>query len=269
LELTRTQRIVLGSSLALVCLTLAVTTVARRNRGAVVVTDTQALPTPGVQQAAAGPQVVTVHVVGAVRQPGLVQLAPGSRIWDAVTAAGGFTDSANTQALNLAAAVPDGVQICVPTLRAPLPSQAGPMSGSGLGTEAPAATPDAYAPTPAEAGAPAPGYTPSWQGQSAPADSGAEGQPPAAQPSAGYDTPARQPATAIAAAPPSGVHFPVSVNRADASELEALPGVGPALAERIVRYRSTNGPFQRVEDLDNVRGIGPATLAKIAPYITP
>jgi competence protein ComEA len=54
----------------------------------------------------------------------------------------------------------------------------------------------------------------------------------------------------------------VAVNRADASGLEALPGVGPALAARIVEDRSRNGPYQRPEDLLRVPGIGPATLER-------
>ncbi|MBC9785012.1 ComEA family DNA-binding protein [Heliobacterium chlorum] len=49
----------------------------------------------------------------------------------------------------------------------------------------------------------------------------------------------------------------ININSADASELDKLPGVGPALAQRILQYRETKGPFQRVEDIQNVPGIGP------------
>ena len=50
--------------------------------------------------------------------------------------------------------------------------------------------------------------------------------------------------------------------------LEALPGIGEVLAQRIVDYRSENGPFRRIEDLLKVSGIAPATFEKIKDYIT-
>jgi competence protein ComEA len=50
----------------------------------------------------------------------------------------------------------------------------------------------------------------------------------------------------------------VNINRASATELDALPGVGPSTAQAIVDYRTTNGPFGSPEDLLNVKGIGPA-----------
>lgn len=59
----------------------------------------------------------------------------------------------------------------------------------------------------------------------------------------------------------------VSVNRATASELEELPGVGPVLADRIVAYRDANGPFDEVEDLLDVPGIGEAKLASMRDSI--
>jgi competence protein ComEA len=55
----------------------------------------------------------------------------------------------------------------------------------------------------------------------------------------------------------------VAVNRATASDLEGLPGVGPVLAERIVAYRDANGPFEQVEDLLDVPGIGESKLASM------
>ena len=56
---------------------------------------------------------------------------------------------------------------------------------------------------------------------------------------------------------------PLDLNRADDVQLDRLPGVGPALAGRIVANRERVGPFRRVEDLLRVSGIGPATLARI------
>lgn len=65
---------------------------------------------------------------------------------------------------------------------------------------------------------------------------------------------------------PSGrpeVESPIDLNRATASELQTLPGVGPVLADRIVAYRDSMGRFDRVEELGSVKGIGPATLARL------
>ena len=60
----------------------------------------------------------------------------------------------------------------------------------------------------------------------------------------------------------------VDINRATAAELQAIPGIGPVIAERIVTYRGENGPFGRVDDLMQVAGVGEKTLARIAPLVT-
>lgn len=80
--------------------------------------------------------------------------------------------------------------------------------------------------------------------------------------SMGYDMPV------LHAAPKADVKFetqaqPVNINKASAEELQVLRGIGPALADRIVKYRETNGRFAKVEDLGNVNGIGAAKLQKI------
>lgn len=61
---------------------------------------------------------------------------------------------------------------------------------------------------------------------------------------------------------------PLNINRATAKEFEALDGVGPVLAKRIIAYRSANGPFITLEDLDKVSGIGPAKFAQLKNQIT-
>jgi competence protein ComEA len=61
---------------------------------------------------------------------------------------------------------------------------------------------------------------------------------------------------------------PVNINTASQPELETLPGIGPAIAERIITYRETNGPFALIEDIQNVSGIGPATFEEIKDLIT-
>jgi competence protein ComEA len=61
---------------------------------------------------------------------------------------------------------------------------------------------------------------------------------------------------------------PIDLNRASQETLQALDGIGPALSERIVQYRTTQRPFQRVQELQRVRGIGAKTLAELRPVVT-
>ena len=61
---------------------------------------------------------------------------------------------------------------------------------------------------------------------------------------------------------------PVALNKASASELESLPGVGPAIAGRILEYRSEQGKFKEVSELLNVKGIGEKKLAQLREHIT-
>jgi len=63
------------------------------------------------------------------------------------------------------------------------------------------------------------------------------------------------------------VRFITNVNTAPASEISLLPGIGPALAQRIVLDRETNGPFGSLDDLGRVRGIGPKTIIQITPLV--
>ncbi|MFI8522837.1 helix-hairpin-helix domain-containing protein [Promicromonospora sukumoe] len=149
-----------------------------------------------------------VHVVGEVARPGLVTLADGARVADAVEAAGGVTRKGDLTAVNLARTVVDGEQLYVPKPGEPVPGGAGP-GGSGS----------------AASGAGAGG-----------AASGAAG---------------------------GGSGGTVDINTADAVGLEALPGVGPSIAQAIVEWRETNGAFASVDELDDVPGIGPATLDEL------
>ncbi|MFC0673914.1 helix-hairpin-helix domain-containing protein [Brachybacterium hainanense] len=157
----------------------------------------------GAVSTSAPPAPVVVHVSGQVANPGVVELPAGSRVEDAISAAGGAGGEADLDAVNLARPVVDGEQIHVP----------------------------------------APGEEPAPQG------------PP----------PAGGSRTGEAGGAPGG---PIDLNSADAPTLQQLPGVGPALAQRIIDHREANGPFQDVADLEEVSGIGPATLARIAPMAT-
>jgi competence protein ComEA len=60
----------------------------------------------------------------------------------------------------------------------------------------------------------------------------------------------------------------LDINRATAEELQALPGIGPVLAQRLLDWREENGDFRSEEDILSVSGIGQAIYEKIAPYIT-
>lgn len=146
---------------------------------------------------------VTVHVVGAVKRPGVYTLPAGSRIADALEAAGGLRRSARPELLNLAARLADGQQIVLP---------------------------------------------------------GASDAPAAAVPSGG----------ASSGTPGGAQHGgKISLNSADAQQLQELPGIGPALAQRIIDFREANGPFASVEELDAVSGIGPAVLGNLRELVQP
>lgn len=150
------------------------------------------------------PSVLVVDVAGAVTHPGLVRLAAGSRVADAIDAAGGPTPDADLARINRAAPITDGVRVYVPHVgETSVPSALG--------------------------------------------DSG----PPSAT----------GPESAVAAGP-------VNINTADASGLDALPGIGPATAQAIIDYRTQHGPFGRVEDLMDVRGIGEAKFAQLRELVT-
>lgn len=65
-----------------------------------------------------------------------------------------------------------------------------------------------------------------------------------------------------------GVSKKVNLNTASQSELETLPGIGPSIANRIIEYRDQNGKFSKIEDLQNIKGIGDAKFANIKEQIT-
>jgi competence protein ComEA len=149
-------------------------------------------------RAAEAPKLV-VHVVGAVRRPGLYRLSEGARIADALARAGGATGKADLTVVNLAALLADGVQVVVPRRLA----AAGGVASSSAGTAAAAA-----------------------QG-------------------------------------------PVHLNTATLEQLDALPGVGPVTAQKILDYRAQNGGFASVDELDAVPGIGPARMDQLREAVAP
>ena len=172
------------------------------------------------------PQTITVHVAGAVKNPGVYRLKYGARVNDGVIAAGGATSVANLDVINLATVLNEGEQIYVPKRgEKPHTITNRPQSGGvgGVGDSATGGT----------GGVNVGGGVTGGAGGAGGGESGA---------------------TQI-----------ININLASATELEQLPGVGPATAKAIVAYREKNGAFLRVEDLLKVRGIGPAKLSEIVP----
>jgi competence protein ComEA len=147
---------------------------------------------------------VIIHVAGAVAVPGIVQLAAGSRVHQAVAAAGGGTPTADLNRLNLAAVLTDGQKLYVPQAGEEIPAgSSGPPGDAGEGTD---------------------GGTASAGGK-------------------------------------------VNLNTASVEELDALPKVGPVLAQRIVDWRKEHGPFKSIEEVDAVDGVGPKMLETLLPLV--
>ena len=73
--------------------------------------------------------------------------------------------------------------------------------------------------------------------------------------------------TGVVQAESQSANAPVDVNRATAAQLESLPGIGEVKAAAILAVRDTKGGFQSLEELEAVRGIGPALVEKLRPYV--
>lgn len=183
--------------------------------------------------------VVVVHVTGAVVTPGVHELPAGSRLVDAVDAAGGATAAAEPEVLNLAARLQDGQRLHVPT-----------------GAQVAAARRRAATPGPSEATGSGPDGA-SASVATGTSDPGATGLDP---------TTGRPPTAAPTDATTAGAG-PVDLNRASATDLETLPGVGPVLAGRIVAWREEHGGFTAVGQLRDVTGIGEKTFQSLAPLV--
>jgi competence protein ComEA len=161
-------------------------------------------PAPPSRGGSRGAGEAVVHVAGAVEAPGVQRLPAGSRVVDAVEAAGGTVPDADPSRINLAAPLEDGQQVYVPRL-----GEVAGGAGSGGGG----------------------------------AGSGSAGGDP-------------------------GADAVVNLNTAGVDQLDALPGIGPAIARAIVDHRDRNGPFAAVDELLDVRGIGDAKLADLRDRVT-
>ena len=81
-------------------------------------------------------------------------------------------------------------------------------------------------------------------------------------------SPPVQTAQPVAAASPAKAESKIDINHANAAELQALPGVGPVLAQRMVEWRTAHGRYRTVEDLQEVKGIGKKRLEQMRSFIT-
>jgi competence protein ComEA len=146
---------------------------------------------------------LVVYVSGRVRHPGVLSLPSGSRVHDALKAAGGALPRSDLMSINLAQPLADGEQILV--------ARTGTASSVSAGS---------------------------------------------AGPSSG------------GAGPGSGaIGAVVDINAGDLTALDALPGVGPVLAQRILDWRTAHGRFTSVDELDEISGIGDKLMAEIRPHV--
>ncbi len=200
-------------------------------------------PTP---VSTATPTLAQVYVSGAVRRPGVVKLTGDARLADAVAAAGGMTAEAAPGVINLAARVQDGQHVHVPTAAE---SDAASLTAGHAVT----------GPAEGVVGLSAAGG--GFDGTALPLGGAGSGTRllgvPVAEAALGQGA-------GQASAAGDGR---IAINRATAAELERLPGVGPALAGRIVAYREAHGPFRSPQDLLAVSGIGEKTLARFVDQI--
>ena len=185
-------------------------------------------PSESAQGGASGEATVRVHVAGAVNNPGVYTLPAQGRAVDAIAAASGAAADADLDRVNLAGALSDGVQIYVP------------HRGE---TAAPAQI------------QPNGGRANAGQGNAANGASQDGTQP----------QPAR---TLTPAGSAQKGSTPVNINTATAEELQTLPRIGPAMAQRIIAWREAHGGFRSVDELDAVPGIGPSMLENLRPLVT-
>lgn len=207
--------------------------------------------TPGAPAAAAStPAPLVVFVSGAVGHPGLYTLPQGSRIGDAIAAAGGLLPQVDSAFVNQAQPLTDGAQLHIPAAPAGMSPTAASTPQSNM--------PEPQGATTGQAGAPAELPTTPAAGLTAalPTPTALVHSATLAPDPAGGQTGAATPAQLAGG--------PINVNTATAAELESLPGIGPSKAQGIV----DNRPYASIEDLDRVPGIGPATLERLRPLVT-
>lgn len=186
--------------------------------------------------AATPPPIVAVSIMGAVHAPGFYKMPEDSRVYDLIEKAHGITPDADLDDINLAARLIDGTTLTIPAR----PIQG--AQGEKLVVKG--------APTAAEVNPPY--YT--CSGWISGFTSAQSSQPEIGAPVSG-DTSGK---------PAGGL---INLNTASQQELETLPGIGPALAARIIAFRAQRS-FQSVDDLEQVPGIGEKRLETVRSLVT-
>ena len=212
------------------------------------ISPTDAGPSPNREGANAGnastpansTNEIVVHVAGAVKKPGVYHLPAGSRNDDAIQKAGGPTAEANTDGLNLASRVEDGSQLYLPTRKQH------PEGGADAPTTTSTSAPISAVSSPAT----------KTSGKSASKTAAQSGAKTAGGAKGGKGGKLSDPAQGT-----------VNINTASAEELQRIPGIGPAMAERILDFRKQNGKFTAPEDMLQISGIGEKKFAKMQPFV--
>lgn len=192
---------------------------------------------PIVESVAPPAPLLGVSVAGAVRAPGFYWLPQDARVQELIDAAGGLTEDADITDIKLSARLIDATTLSIPRM-AKLENEGGVIRGKGRQALL----------------NPAP-YTNSGFGLDIPA---------AAAPAASAPTTTAKPDTGSVAAAATAASGKVNVNTASASELDTLPGIGPAFAQRIIEHR----PFESIEDLNRVPGIAEKRLDALRDHVT-
>jgi competence protein ComEA len=235
-------------------------------------------PISAQRTSALAPKVV-VHVTGRVHRPGVYTLGTDARVQDAVRRAGGPLPDADVNAINLASWAEDGPRIEVPakpkatassdTRLATAPVLSEPFAEEDQPIAANAQVEPNAEPDKRAASSSANASTPRIQSRKTARATKAK-KPKAAKPT----TIAGMPRALTAAGKPSDnaspeflEKHPLNLNTANAAQLEALPGVGPAMSQKILETRKQNGGFKSVDELDEVPGIGPKKMEALRPLI--
>lgn len=188
----------------------------------------------------AEPEEVAVAAMGAVESEGLYRLPADARVGDLLKKAGGATEEADLSDINLGARLIDGTTLTVPT-KATAQVADGKITLRGAqALQAP--NPPQYSRA----------YAAAHAGEVTRVEKGN------ATSTGGDDAPSSE-------ASSSGGR--INLNSASQAELETLPGIGPALAQRIIEYRSQT-PFTTIEQLDEVSGFGEKRVAQLRPLVT-
>ena len=148
---------------------------------------------------------IAIHIIGEVKNEGLIYLPEGSRVADAIQEAGGETKEADLSQVNLAYELQDGQKLYIPNKNEKIEVYIINENGNN-----------------------------------------------------GVESEELE----------KGGKKKVNINTATQNELDELPGIGPAIAQRIIEYREENGNFQKIEDLQNVKGIGDAKYEEIKESVT-